>query len=120
MASHTSHNEDTPATGHVHHGPSLLVYGIIYAALMVLMGLTIAASYIRSADLPFGATGSVIVALIIATIKATLVVLYFMGVKYQTNLTRLWAALGFIWFVLLFGILGDYVTRQWIHLPQGW
>ncbi len=115
MASHTSHNDDAAATGHVHHGPSLPVYFVIYFALLILMALTIGASYIS-----FGATGNVIVALIIATIKATLVVLYFMGVKYQTNLTRLWAALGFIWFLLLFGTLGDYVTRQWIHLPQGW
>ena len=60
------------------------------------------------------------IALAIAVTKATLVVLFFMGVKYGTKLTMLWASVGFIWFLLMFGTLGDYVSRNWIHLPQGW
>ena len=41
-----------------------------------------------------------------------------MGVKYGTRLTWVWAALGFIWLILMFGITIDYVARGWITLPQ--
>jgi len=112
MSSHDSH--DTPAATH-HNVLPIPVYLAVYVALLVLMGLTIAASYVSLGD-----TGNLVLALVIAVTKAVLVVLFFMGVKNGTKLTWLWASIGFIWFLLLFGTLGDYVTRQWIHLPQGW
>ena len=59
------------------------------------------------------------VAMAIAMLKATLVVWFFMQVKYGSKLTWLWAGIGFIWFLLMFGILMDYGTRQWIPI-KGW
>lgn len=118
MRKMTSHAEHHSESTHdlSHHIRPVKEYFIIYVALMILMGLTIAASYIH---FPIEAI-NVIIALIIAVIKAVLVVLFFMGVKYSTRLTWLWASIGFIWFLLMFGTLSDYVTRNWIQLPQGW
>jgi cytochrome c oxidase subunit 4 len=56
-----------------------------------------------------------VVALTIAVIKATLVVLFFMHVKYSTRLT--WAVvLGSIfWLGIMFVLtMSDYLTRAWL------
>ena len=56
-----------------------------------------------------------VVMLTIAIIKATLVVLFFMHVRWSTRLTWVVAAAGFFWLLILFGItMGDYMTRGWI------
>ncbi len=118
MAAHTEHNEHHNEDSHdlSHHIRPIKEYAIVYGVLMVLMAATIAVSYVK---FPIEAI-NVIVALVIAIIKAVLVVLFFMGVKHGTRLTWVWASLGFIWFLLMFGTLGDYVTRNWIQLPSGW
>ncbi len=108
-ATHESHSSDT-----AHEIHSVVFYVKTFIALTVLMVLTVGASYFDFGGWNF------IIALVIAITKAAIVVLYFMNVKFGTKLTWLWAALGFLWFVLMFGILGDYVTRDWIRLPQGW
>ncbi len=77
------------------------------------MLITIYASFIN-----LGAANNFI-SMGIAITKALLVILFFMQVKYGTKLTWLWASLGFIWFLLMFGISSDYVTRKWIPVP-GW
>jgi cytochrome c oxidase subunit IV len=98
---------------HDHHITPVVVYLKTFGALVVLMVLTIVASKWN-----LGVMNN-LVAMVIAITKATLVVLFFMGVKYGTRLTWLWAALGFIWFLLLFGILSDYYTRPW-ERAGGW
>jgi caa(3)-type oxidase subunit IV len=63
---------------------------------------------------PFsGTVVNQMVALVIALVKAWLVVTIFMGVKFGTKLIKLWAAVGFIWVTLIFGILGDYTMRHY-------
>jgi cytochrome c oxidase subunit 4 len=84
------------------------VYYLIFAALMVGTAITVGVAFV---DLgPFNA----IVALTIAVLKATLVVLFFMHVRYSTRLT--WAVvLGSIfWLGLLLALtFSDYLTRSW-------
>jgi cytochrome c oxidase subunit 4 len=111
MASHTNEERTHDPSHHIVPVPT---YVGVLAALLVLMALTIWVSY---QDL---GVMNIPIALAIAVTKAVLVVLFFMGVKYGTKLTMLWASIGFIWFLLMFGTLGDYVSRNWIHLPQGW
>jgi len=95
------------------HVSSLILYIAIWIALLAGTLLTV---LVAGIDLgPFNA----VVALTIATIKATLVVLFFMQVKYGTRLTWLWASLGFIWLLLIFLIVSDYWTREWLPL-HGW
>ena len=105
---------DQEATHQTHHVTQPKVYYIVYGLLVVLMFMTVGASYVN-----MGGALNNIVAMTIATIKAVLVVLFFMQVKMGTRLTWMWAAIGFIWLIFLFGTLGDYVTRNWISVT-GW
>ncbi len=103
---------------HAHHIVSPKVYVVILLALLVGTGLTVGASFVDlGAWQP--APGLVIywnpiVALAIACTKATLVVLYFMHVKYSTNLTKLTVFAGIFMFLTLVGMtLADYISRAW-------
>ncbi len=85
------------------------VYFTVWAALMCLTVTTAGLSYI---DL--GAF-SIVVALLIATIKGSLVVLFFMHVKYlDVKATLLVILAGFFWLtILLLMTMTDYITRAW-------
>lgn len=82
-------------------------YYTIGLILLALMVLTIAAAYV---DLgPF----NIYVALTIAIVKSTLVVMYFMHVKYNTKITWIFAGAGFLWLIIMFALtMADYVTRS--------
>jgi cytochrome c oxidase subunit 4 len=59
---------------------------------------------------PFNA----IVALSIATIKALLVMLFFMELRYSTALTKVAVVAALFFLMLLLGLtLSDYMTRGW-------
>ena len=84
------------------------VYVAIFVALMVLTAITV---WVAFFDL--GAYNAV-VALAIACFKATLVVLYFMHVKYSSRLTQLVVIGSLVWFLILIAFtLSDYLTRGW-------
>jgi cytochrome c oxidase subunit 4 len=60
------------------------------------------------------------VALAIAVTKATLVVLFFMHVKYATSLTKLIVVGAVAWLALmLIGTTSDYWSRGWVAQPDG-
>ena len=61
-----------------------------------------------------------IVAMVIASIKAALVVLYFMHVKYASRLTKVFVAAAFLWLAILFALtFADYLTpRLAAQLPR--
>ena len=83
-----------------------------YAALLVLLLITLGASF-----LPLGPLG-VVVALAVAVSKALLILLFFMQVRYQGALTRLFVATGFFWLGILFVLsLSDYISRGWPQVP---
>ena len=96
-----------------HHITPPSVYGIVFVLLVIGMLLTIAAAKVQMGPL------NNVVAMVIAITKATLVVLFFMQVKYSSRLTWLWAGAGFVWFLLLFITVGDYLTRD-IGQAVGW
>ena len=94
------------------HVSSKGLYWTIFLTLIVLTGVTVVI-----ARMDLGALNTPM-ALAIAGFKATLVILFFMGVKYNTPLTKVVAASGFLWLIILFGItMGDYLTRTWIGFP---
>ena len=94
------------------HISSKGLYWTIFLTLIVLTGVTVVI-----ARIDLGALNTPM-ALAIAGFKATLVILFFMGVKYNTPLTKVVAASGFVWLIILFGItMGDYLTRSWIGFP---
>jgi cytochrome c oxidase subunit 4 len=52
------------------------------------------------------------IAVIVACIKATIVILFFMHVKYSSRLVQVTAATGFFFLIIMFGItLTDYLAR---------
>src|SRR5258706_570821 len=109
---HIEHEHNEAGSSHV---VPPRVYGIVFGCLVVLMGATIGAALVDLGPL------NNILAMTIAIIKAALVVLFFMQVRYGTRLTYVWAAIGFLWLAFLFGTLGDYLTRNWIQvLHPGW
>jgi len=81
-------------------------YLVIISTLLFLTGLTVTAAY---RDL---GKYNIVVALAIATLKATLVVLFFMHAKYSPRRTQLVILSGIFWLaILLFMTLSDYVSR---------
>jgi cytochrome c oxidase subunit 4 len=97
------------------HNVSKGTYYAIFFALLVLTGTTVGAAFAN-----LGAFND-IVAMGIACTKATLVVLFFMHVKYGSRLV--WAVVsGAIVFlaILFIFILSDYLTRGMIVDPQPW
>lgn len=89
----------------VHVSPIKLYIGI-FSALMLLSAITVAAAFIN-----LGQFNSV-VALAIAGIKATLVILYFMHVKHSSRLTKITVVMSFFFVAILFAeTFMDYATR---------
>ena len=104
--------EEHSATQHV----SLRTYLVVFALLMILLIITVAvAFFVHAGDL------NLIIALVIATIKAALVVLFFMHVKYASRLTKIFVCAAFLWLAILFALtFADYVTRGWLPQSAGW
>jgi cytochrome c oxidase subunit IV len=95
------------ADEHEEHIVPVPVYLAIFAALLVLTAATVWAG-----RQDFGAFNTV-VALGIAVIKATLVILFFMHVKYSSTLTRLVVASAFVWLaIMIVGTLHDYYSPR--------
>ncbi len=93
---------------HEHHIVSPKIYVTIFFALLVLTTATVAASFVEMGVF------NPIVALAIAVVKAVLVVLFFMHVKYSTKLTKLTVGAGIFTFLVLISLtLADYFTRAW-------
>jgi cytochrome c oxidase subunit 4 len=85
------------------------VYFAVFAALIVLTATTTAVSFL---DL---GPWNTVVALGIAFLKATLVVLFFMHVKYSPRLTQITVGGGLLWLAILILItLSDFMTRGWL------
>ncbi|HKI11445.1 MAG TPA: cytochrome C oxidase subunit IV family protein [Candidatus Acidoferrum sp.] len=81
-------------------------YLAIILTLLVLTATTVGAAFINLHRF------NIVVALAIATLKATLVVLFFMHAKYSPKRTKLIILAGIFWLALLLGMtLSDYITR---------
>jgi cytochrome c oxidase subunit 4 len=92
------------------HIASRSLYYSIFAALMVLTAVTV---WVASIDLGWMNT---IVAMAIAVLKATLVILYFMHLRYSTRLVRVVLMSGFFWFgIMVVLTLSDYFSRGWLE-----
>jgi cytochrome c oxidase subunit 4 len=87
----------------------------LFAVFGALAVLTILTYLVALRD--FGALNTPI-ALGIAVLKASLVVWYFMGVRWNTPLTKVVVVAGLFWLLIMFGLtMSDYFTRPWIGVP---
>lgn len=84
-------------------------YVLVFVGLLVLLLLTIGAAYIDLGPL------HVPVALGIAVLKALLIILFFMHVRYSSRLTWAFVGAGFFWLLLLIVLtMSDFATRGWL------
>lgn len=90
------------------------IYHSVFAALMVLLVMTVSVAYIHLGKL------NLIAALTIAVIKAVLIILYFMHVRYSPRLIWIFVGAGFFWLGIMFALsMGDFMTRAWLSVPTG-
>jgi cytochrome c oxidase subunit 4 len=89
------------------HVVSRKIYIVVWGALMVLMILTAGLSRINLGE------WSTVVALAIAAIKALLVVLFFMHVRYESQkMAWVFVVAGFFWLAILLSLtMTDYASR---------
>jgi cytochrome c oxidase subunit 4 len=81
-------------------------YLLVYLSLILLLAATVGIAFL---DLGFL---NLIITLAIASVKALLVILYFMHVRESEPATKLFVIAGFIWLIILMGLtLTDYLTR---------
>ena len=92
---------------HTEHVVPKRVYYGIYAILMLCTYLTVQIAFFDLGPL------NTIAALVIAVLKATLVVLFFMHVKYGTRLTGAVVLCSLLFLAILLALtMGDYLTRS--------
>ncbi|HEY8205228.1 MAG TPA: cytochrome C oxidase subunit IV family protein [Pyrinomonadaceae bacterium] len=93
-----------------------IVYPRVYVGIFLILlggtGLTVLAAF-RDFPGPLNA----VLALTIATIKATFVVLYFMHVRYSGRLVWLVIASALFWLAIMFALtISDYSSRGWLPI----
>jgi cytochrome c oxidase subunit 4 len=103
-AEHADHIGHAPA----HHRSSLASYFAVFATLMILTIVTVWVSRINLGTL------NTTVAMAIAIIKATVVILWFMHVIHSPRLTWIVVIASFLWLAVMFVLFfADYSTRGW-------
>jgi len=94
------------------HVVGIRTYVTIYALLLLLTGVTVGAAFTDLGRL------NVVVMLAIAAVKATMVILWFMHVRFESRLVHVAAAAGFAWLGIMFAFtMSDYLTRV---VVTGW
>lgn len=84
----------------------------VFALLIVLTAITVGAAFL---DLAFLNTP---IALTIASVKALLVMLYFMELRHSPKLIWVFIGNGVFWFLILASVtISDYVSRGWLGVP---
>ncbi len=87
----------------------------VWIALLILTLVTTTVSYLELYE------WNIVVALLIAVIKASLVAWIFMGVRYTTSLTKLFVVAGLVWLSIMILItFSDYSSRSWTYQAQPW
>jgi cytochrome c oxidase subunit 4 len=87
----------------------------VWTALIVLTVTTAAVSYIELGE------WNIVLALLIAVCKASLVAWIFMGVRHTTSLTKLFCVAGLVWLGIMIAMTGsDYMSRSWNYQAQPW
>jgi len=97
---------------HENHHVSLRGYLITFAVLVGLLGAAIGVAYLPLGRFHLTAT------LIVATIKAVIIMAIFMHLKFSNRLTIAFATGAFVWLGLLITLtLSDYLSRGWLKIP---
>lgn len=113
-----SSHQATAAHGQQSYHEHIVPVRTYLAVFITLLFATALTTWIAFQDL---GQWNVVVALIIAVCKASLVVLFFMHVKYNKGLTRITMIAAIFWLGLLITFtLADELTRHWQINPLPW
>ncbi len=105
MDSHENHAHITPTS----------TYLTIFFALMICTGLTYFVWTVHLGAWAF------VVALAIAIFKATLVITYFMHVKWSPMLSKMAVLIAIVFLAILLVLTSmDYASRNWVPSSRGW
>jgi len=90
-------------------------YVLVWGSLLILLALTVGVAYVHlgwfNAAAAFG----------IAALKALIIILFFMHVRYSPKVVWLVVMAGFVWLGMLFlWALTDYLTRGYMPAPTVW
>jgi cytochrome c oxidase subunit IV len=103
------------ATSSHTHIPKVSTLVAVWATLIAFTIITALVATVNLGEL------NIVVALLIAVTKASLVAWIFMGVRYTTNLTKLFVVAGLVWLsILLLITFSDYSSRSWTYQGQPW
>lgn len=103
----TAHGTDGASDHSAHHGDDLRTAQVIFAILMGLLVVTVGVAYID-----VGTILALPLAMSVATVKALLILIYFMHLSHESTLVRVFAASGFVSLSILFVIVfADYLAR---------
>ena len=107
MAVHASHSTPTDHGVHKHHVCSVALFTNVFVALMILTVITVfTAKYVNLGSF------NMVLAMLIASVKATLVMTFFMHLKWDTAMNQIAILSSFLFLALLFLFtLGDLSTR---------
>ena len=108
--SEATHHED--ATRHI---LPVSLYVKVFTALMVLLVITLAAAAVDLSGI-WGPM-NVIIAMTIAIVKAVLIILYFMHVRYSSKLTWFFSGVAFLWLIVMF-TLCSILRRALIQITK--
>jgi cytochrome c oxidase subunit IV len=97
------------------HVVSKKLYFLIFGTLLVFTGVTTGVAYIDLGQ------WNTIVALIIACCKATLVILFFMHLRWSAHLMRIVVLSVLLWLAIMISLTTtDFVSRGWTPVPEKW
>jgi cytochrome c oxidase subunit IV len=97
------------------HVPKVRTLVFVWLALICFTGLTSAVSYLELGWM------NIVIALLIAVTKASMVAWIFMGVRHTTSLTKLFVVAGLVWLGIMILITStDYNSRNWTYQPMPW
>ena len=91
-------------------------YVLVWASLLVLLGVTVAVAYYVQAG-PFNA----VIALAIAGVKAMIIGVYFMHLRYSPRLMWCYAGAAVLFLGIMFAFaFSDYLYRSLLPSPTVW
>jgi cytochrome c oxidase subunit 4 len=90
-------------------------YVLVWVSLLILLAMTVGVSYIHLGW--FNAAAAVG----IAVVKAVIIILFFMHVRYSSRVVWIFVGAGFFWLgIMMVLTLGDYFTRAYLPPPVVW
>ena len=90
-------------------------YVMVWVSLLMLLALTVGVAYVHLGWFNTAA------AVTIAVVKAIIIILYFMHVRYSQKVVWIFVGAGFFWLGIIFvGTLTEYFTRVYMPLPTVW